>query len=256
MCDCTFVPGTGWKGWIELPPQAAVESDGAWVDLSHPLSSAMPRQSFFPVPSFKRFLSIPEFHLNVTRIDMIAHLGTHVDSPRHCFHDGPAFEDVPLERLSGPGLVWRIDVAPDQEIGPEHLQPAAALLQRGDILVLNTGLHHAAGTDRYNDHPALGMAGAQWIIDHGIKLLAVDTPTPDAALMRRQEGFSFPVHRLLLAHGVLIAEHLTNLDSLTGRRVEVLCNALNITGSDGAPARILARPLRDTRQPGSGDIDG
>jgi kynurenine formamidase len=42
---------------------------------------------------------------------------------------------------------------------------------------------------------------------------------------------------------VMIAEHLTNLSSLRGQDVEVFCGALNIQGGDGAPSRIVARPI-------------
>jgi kynurenine formamidase len=41
----------------------------------------------------------------------------------------------------------------------------------------------------------------------------------------------------------LIAEHVTNLAPLRGKTVELLCAALNITGADGAPARIFAREI-------------
>jgi kynurenine formamidase len=59
----------------------------------------------------------------------------------------------------------------------------------------------------------------------------------------RAEGFGWPVHKILLSRGVLIAEHLTGLAPLSGRRVEIIIGALNVEGADGAPARILARPL-------------
>lgn len=245
MCDSNFVRGVGWKGWRELPPQSASISSSEWIDLSHPWNEHMPRQAFFPVPRFDRFLSIPEHQLNVTKMEMVVHTGTHVDSPRHFYEDGPAFEDIPMDRLSGPGLVWSVKYGIDKEIQPEHLEGARARLKPGDILILNTGSYHLAGTPAYDDHPALSLAAAQWVVDQNIKLLAMDTPTPDTALRYRTESFVFPVHRLLLGHGVLIAEHLTNLDALNGRRVEVVCNALNISGADGAPARILARPLDD-----------
>ena len=243
MCESAPVQESGWQGWLPIPPAEPLHGTGPWIDLSHSLSPSMPRQPFFPVPVFERFMTLSEHPLNVTHMDVIAHLGTHVDSPRHCFEDAPAFEEVPLHRLCGAGLVWRVEVDSDMEIGPEQLEPAGELLRRGDILLLNTGLHHSAHHDAYQDHPSLSLAGAQWLIDHGVKLIGVDTPTPDAAHHRRPEGFKFPVHRRLLGHGVLIAEHLTNLDRLDGRRVEVLCNALNIAGADGAPCRIVARPL-------------
>ncbi len=247
MCDCDHVRGAGWKGW-PAHAVAAVAGKGAgatgpWVDLSHPLDRAMPRVPFFPEPVFERFYSIPEHQLNVTRMNMVVHIGTHVDSPRHFFDDGPAFEDVPLERLSGPGLVWPVRVPAGQDIEPEHLQDAASRLDDDDILILDTGSYRHVGTPAYDDHPALSVRAAQWMVDHGVKLLAVDMPTPDAAVKRRKPDFNYPVHRLLLAHGVLIAEHLTNLEPLSGRRVEVVCSALKIAGSDGAPARIIARTL-------------
>lgn len=248
MCDCPRVRGMGWKGWPRLrdaSPRAAGERgvSGGWVDLSHPLNERMPRVPFFPEPRFERFFSIPAQQLNVTRMEMVVHTGTHVDSPRHFFQDGPAFEEIPIERLSGPGLILPIRLATGQDIDVEHLADAGSWLQPGDILILDTGSHLTVGSAAYDDHPALTLPAAQWVVDRGVKLLAVDTPTPDAAVKRRSEGFDYPIHRLLLSHGVLIAEHLTNLGSLSGRRVEVICSALNITGSDGAPARVLARAI-------------
>jgi kynurenine formamidase len=251
MCDRGCARGKGWQGWRALPDAAherAPQGGGAagrWVDLSHPLDAGTPRLPLFPAPRFERIRSLPEHPLNLTRMEMVVHVGTHVDSPRHFFDDGPAFEEIPVARLSGPGLVWPVPLAPGQDVGPEHLLGAERWLRPGDILILDTGSHRAVGTPAYDDHPALSVAAARWIVDHEIKLLGVDTPTPDAPVKRRTEDFDYPVHRLLLAHGVLIAEQLTNLASLSGRRVEVVCSALNIAGSDGAPARILARTVGD-----------
>ena len=86
------------------------------------------------------------------------------------------------------------------------------------------------------------MAAAQWLVERGVKLVGVDFATPDLAVDRRAEGFDWPVHHILLSHGVLIAEHLTNLHALAGRRIEAMFLALNIEGADGAPARVVARP--------------
>lgn len=243
MCDLNVERSRGWKGWVDLPEPPILRASGPWFDLSHALSSDMPRQPFFPVPRFEHFRSLPDFPLNIGCIDMVVHLGTHVDSPRHRFLDGPAFEEVPLERLAGAGVVCRIKANASHEIGPAELEAACDRLEAGDILILNTGMHHLAYEAAYQKHPSISPAGARWIIDHRVKMLAIDTPTPEMPHERRSADFDFPIHKLLLGHGVLVAEHLTNLDPLSGRRVEVLCNALNIRGGDGAPTRILAREL-------------
>jgi kynurenine formamidase len=49
------------------------------------------------------------------------------------------------------------------------------------------------------------------------------------------------VHYTLLSQGVLIAEHVTNLEQLAGQRAEIMFLGLNIAGSDGAPVRPVAR---------------
>jgi kynurenine formamidase len=60
---------------------------------------------------------------------------------------------------------------------------------------------------------------------------------------RRPPGFDWPVHHVLLSRGVLIAENLTNLRALAGRRIEAMVLGLRIEGADGAPARVVARPV-------------
>lgn len=99
-------------------------------------------------------------------------------------------------------------------------------------------------TPMYADHPSLAAAAAEWLLRQGIKMLGIDSSTSDLPAHRRPEGFSWPVHQLLLGHGILIAEHLTNLTPLAGLRVEVMLCALSIVDSDDAPVRALARPLR------------
>lgn len=245
MCDCDLQPGYGWKGWRCLPESGEpLVPAGPWVDLSHPLGEATPRVPSFPPPLFERVRSLPQDQLNVTRMEMVVHIGTHVDSPSHFFLDAPAMDEVPLERLGGRGIVWHVDLDGADLVQVRHLAGLEGRLRPGDILILDTGWHLFAGSPKYDDdHPALSMAATEWIIAHDVKMVAFDTPTPDLPVVKRPADFNFPIHRRLLSHGVMIAEHLTNLSSLRGQDVEVFCGALNIQGGDGAPSRIVARPL-------------
>ena len=90
-------------------------------------------------------------------------------------------------------------------------------------------------------HPYLSLEAAQWLVDQKIKLVALDTATPDLPYDLRPKDFQFPVHCLLLKDGVLISQQIANLHKLGGRRVEFLFCPLSIEGCDGAPARVLAR---------------
>ena len=246
MCDpAKTAPGTGWRGWNTSDTSRPAREAGDWIDLTWPLSPTVPRLRSFPPPRIERIASIPEEPLNITELSMIVHIGTHVDSPRHFFSDGPALEDVPLTRLMGTGVVWRVDKPLDGMIEPEDLERARPHLEPGDILLLDTGVAQHVGTPDYDRHAALSVAAAEWLVGKKIKLLAVDTPTPDIPIHKRPRGFDWPVHHALLRDGVLIAEQVANARSLAGRRAEFLFLPLNIVGGDGAPARVLGRAIRE-----------
>lgn len=244
MCDTvTSNRHTGWRGWKPLPQGTAPQGRGPWTDLTWPLSPRVPRISSFPPPRIELVAAMPEKPLNITELSMIVHIGTHVDSPRHFFLDGPAFQDVPLDRLMGPGVVWRIDKPLYGMIEPDDLERMRPRLEPGDIVALDTGCAARVGTADYDRHPSLSEAAAHWLVEHGVKLLAVDTPTPDIPVDRRPADFDWPVHHVLLRDGVLVSEQVANLGALAGQRVEFMFCPLNIEDGDGAPARVLARPL-------------
>jgi len=203
----------------------------------------MPRAHTFPAARFERFMSQPGDPINVTRFEMIVHTGTHVDAPRHFYLDGPAFDEIPLERLHGPGLVLRVDVEAGGVIGVEDFERVAGRIEPGDIVALDTGWSEKFGTEEYDINPSISVEAAHWLVERGVTLLACDFATPDLALPLRKPGFDWPVHQVLLSNGVLVCEHLRGVAPLAGKRVEFMFAALNICASDGAPARVLARSI-------------
>ena len=186
MCDSDqSKAGTGWRGWMPLPEARPCKPVGDWIDLTWPLSPTVPRIASFPPPRLERIASIPQRPLNITELQMVVHTGTHVDSPRHFYNDGPAFQDIPLARLMGQGVVWRIDVPLYGLIEPADLERMRPALEPGDILALDTGVAERVGTPDYDRHASLSVAAAEWLVQRRLKLLAVDMPTPDIAIDKR-----------------------------------------------------------------------
>ena len=186
---------------------------------------------------------MPEKPLNVSRLETVVHVGTHVDAPRHFYADGPGMDGVPLDRLMGEGVVASIDKPLFGAIGVEDLEAVEPRIEAGDILAICTGWSARWGKPDWNRHPHLSVKAAKWCVAKKLKLVAVDTATPDLAYDRRDGDFGFPVHCELLKHGVLIAEQLANLEALAGTRVEFLFCPIPIADCDGAPARVLARAV-------------
>jgi kynurenine formamidase len=243
MCETASDKRRGWRGWRELPAPKISGARGAWIDLSHRLTETLSRVPVFPQPRIRQIMTQPQHPANVTELHMVVHHGTHVDAPRHFISDGPTMDQIPLERFYGSGVVWRIDAPALGVIEVDDLERATPRMQEGDIVLLDTGWGKHVNTEEYENHSSLSPAAAEWLVERGAKLVGVDFSTPDLTAHRRPPNFGFPVHYTLLGAGVLIAEHMTNLPALSGRRAEIMFLPLNIAGSDGAPARVIARPI-------------
>ncbi|MGD0609925.1 MAG: cyclase family protein [Anaerolineales bacterium] len=174
-------------------------------------------------------------HDNVSRLDMGAHTGTHVDAPFHFIQDGRTAESLSLEVLTGPALVVPI---PD-----EVTLISAAVLERAQLppgeerllfRTRNSDLWGQGVKEFHTDFVAIPADGAEWLVQYGVKLVGVDY------LSVSPYKNSIPTHRTLLQAGVVILEGL-DLSAVTPGIYDLVCLPLKLMGSDGAPARAILR---------------
>ncbi|GAA1847398.1 cyclase family protein [Pseudonocardia ailaonensis] len=211
------------------------------VDLSHPLWAGMPKIPILPEVERHQIAAIADgAPMNISSITLALHVGTHVDAPSHIVEGGTPIDELPVERFHGTAVVSRVDRKPGEEITVEDVLAGGPEPERGEFLLVATGWSTKFTSPEYGDHPSLSPALAEWCVERGIPFVGVDMITPDLPVHRRPQGFDFPVHRTLLGNDVLIAENLTHLDGLAGRRVRLLAFPLAIRGGDAGPARILA----------------
>ena len=167
---------------------------------------------------------------DVTRIDMGAHTGTHVDAPSHFLPGARTVDQLPLEALLGPCRV--VDLRGVHRIGPADLERATAghaderLLLKTDNSALWA---QGAFQERY---AAVTRDGARWLADRGCRLVGIDylsiAPFEDPA----------GPHRVLLEAGVVILEGL-DLSAVDPGPYRLICLPLRLAGAEGAPARAV-----------------
>jgi kynurenine formamidase len=86
----------------------------------------------------------------------------------------------------------------------------------GCAVLLHTGGDAAWGSADYaRDAPYLTESGARWLVEHGARLVGIDSVNIDST-----DTGERPAHTVLLAAGIPVVEHLTGLDQLppTGAR--------------------------------------
>lgn len=211
------------------------------IDLSRVIYDGMPKIPVLPDVHVQKCLSMDKGHpLNVTEVSLPCHSGTHVDAPVHIVKNGRSIEEIPLESFVGPGAVISVKKRGGEEVTAKDLKDSGVPVNKGDILMLFTGWDEKFESPDYNVHPYLSVDAAEWIVEKGVKLLGIDCITVDLPTPMRPKGFDFPVHRTLLGNEVLIAENVTNLGKVAGKKSRILALPLKVKGSDAAHARIVA----------------
>jgi arylformamidase len=187
-----------------------------FIDLSHTIESGMITYKGLPAPLVCDYLSRERSRdlyekgteFQIARIDMVANTGTYLDCPFHRYEDGEDLSQVVLDRCAHlEGLVidarYRDGIAIDGKIfhGKEV---------RGKAVLVHTGWSKHWRTDDYfENHPFLTEDAALYLRDEGAVLVGIDSHNIDDT-----RGRARPVHSVLLKAGILIVEHLCNLDAL------------------------------------------
>jgi len=210
-----------------------------WIDLSHPLGPETPPFPGDPPVAIRVFDSTTnstadERHMNCSHLAMSLHCGTHMDAPFHFFQQGATIDRIPLARCAGPALLVRL---PHESHGlvidAQHLTALEPQLRATGRVVFNTGWHHRWGDEDYfMGHPVITGAAARFLVECGVTLVGVDTPSVDRD--------PYEAHLALLGGDVLIVENLTKLDAIPGDVFQLVALPLAIVGRDGSPVRAAA----------------
>ena len=184
----------------------------------------------------------------VTRLDMVVHGFTHVDSPRHIDPDGWTTSDLSLEQVTGEAAVVDLSgIAPETAIAPALLAEKGGHIQTGDIVVLKTcwdTVHSPATPEFWTTAPYMTREACEWLRGKEIKALAVDFPQdyPIRGLLTGETApiTDFVTHDVLLRNGIVLIEYLCNLAALASPRTTLFALPLKLPDSDGAPARVIA----------------
>lgn len=197
------------------------------VDLSHRLEAATPPFPGDAPLELTRVRALEADGYTAWQLTAGMHVGTHVDVPMHMVPDGRFAADFPLESFCGPGrLAW---LPGAQVITADMLGTLDA-----PCLLIATGWsrHFPSNPARYfARHPCLTQEAARHIIGSGVRILGLDTPSPD--------GPPYTLHRQLLAAGVLLAENLTGLEALQGVPFTFFAPPLKLA-AEGSPTRAFA----------------
>lgn len=213
------------------------------IDLTMTISQETRVYPSAPQPELVRYKTHQEQGVQVTRLNISVHAGTHMDAPRHFLPKGISIDQMPLSKLMGEAVLLDIsNLAPGSSIQVSDLEPFAEKIRPGDILVMNTGYELCDDDEKFC---FLSPEAARWLVDKKIKCLAADFPSVDplnkAGVPASRQ--THPAHHIILEAGIPMVESMINLAALPESRFFFCCLPLKISESDGSPARAVAYEL-------------
>ena len=173
--------------------------------------------------------------VNVSKITMSPHVGTHADAPVHVRDGWAGAEALPLDALHGPATVIGVEDAPPVI---EHAWLEARLPAGAARLLLRTGCTIAQGSFP-KSWPSVSPECAAHLLAAGLRLLGVDAPSVDP-----RESQELPVHHVLFMGGACLLENL-DLRGVPDGEYELYALPLKVDGLDAAPVRAVLRTVGD-----------
>jgi arylformamidase len=204
------------------------------IDISLPINRAMPIWPGDPCPELTPVSSLEVDGVQVSRLVLGTHTGTHLDAPRHFILGGRTIDQLDLGALVGQCRVVEV-------IGVQG-QISRADLQRvephpGDRLLLKTRNSYQPARGTFTpDFTALELSAADYLCEQKVCLVGIDGPSIDAA-----DASDFPSHKRLLGADILIVENLVLRHVMPGP-YGLIAVPLSLTGADGCPVRALLSP--------------
>ncbi len=214
-----------------------------FIDLTLACYNGMPR---FPNPWISSYSLTPgathdQQCRSVMNVTFCTHAGTHVDAAYHFVRSGRTVDEIPLDRLYGPGTTIDFsDKKPQEEITADELKDRTQGSLEGRIPVIYTRWYDRwPGEEYYKKAPFIGMSAADWLIAQKPKAIATDLPTLDDARLIRPDQ-PLPVHVRVLGADIPIVECLTDIHRIPKGEFILVAFPLKLVGADGSLARVVA----------------
>ena len=209
-----------------------------WIDISIPFKDKMVYWPTDPVPRVERIKDRNKGDMvTLTEMQIIDHVGTHVDAPLHFIAGGMTIDRMPLNATMGRCRV--IEIKDKESIKLKEIEPYS--IRRGERILFKT--HNSSWvykTDEFQpDYVYFSTEVAQYLVDRKVRAVGLDYLS--IGTYHDRENLH-DTHEILLDAGVYIIEGI-NLDGVKPGRYELVCLPILLQGGDAAPARVIIRPI-------------
>ena len=179
---------------------------------------------------------VEDYH---TDVDIMSHLGTHVEAPYHHGNLKKDVMDLPPTHYVGRGVLLRLNTCePNALITRADLDAAdRGRVCAGDVIILDSKYHSEPFVISPDDkRPHLSRESAEWFVEKKVKAVGFG----DGICIETNVEHCNACHDIMLGNDVLFIEVLQNIDKLQQDIFLIFFLPLPIRGLDSSPVNVMA----------------
>lgn len=209
------------------------------LDLTLTISNSIPSFPGSPKPQFLSWSDLHDDGYNLELLFLSSHTGTHIDAPFHFVKNGIKIDQIPIDRLTGIGLLIKIPKSKNSAISMTDIklfEKKFGKIPNHSSVFFYTGWQKNLKKDNYFlENPGLSKSAAKYLASKKINLVGIDSPSID---LGKDESFS--VHHIFSKNNILIVENLANLQKITSTEFNFTILPLKLKDATGSPVRAIA----------------
>ncbi|GKV63887.1 MULTISPECIES: arylformamidase [unclassified Sporosarcina] len=202
-----------------------------WIDITQPLSAKIAEWPGDTPFTYEVAVSKEQSgSVNIGKLTMSTHIGTHTDAPFHYDNEGERILDLPVDLYIGRAVL--LDVTGLKCVARADLESFD--FDGAERVLLKTGSHPTS--EKFPvDYTVIGEDVGPLLKERGVRLIGTDAPSVDA-----EDSKELPGHHSLYRNDVIIIENLV-LDTLEPGQYELIALPLALQEADGSPVRAVVR---------------
>lgn len=211
------------------------------IDLTHEIKEDMPcfGAAWHCPFTIEQMGTVDTVGRNTSKITIGSHCGTHIDSPRHFIKNGRTIDKIDLEELVGDVSIYDFTNLKENDCITVEMLKKLKITERVIFNFNWADKFYDSAQKFYNNYPYFSDDSADYLIQNGVKLVGMDTPSPDDSRIKLGSIEDSKIHKKFLSNNIILIEYLNNLNSIKDlNNWKIVAMPLKLKNCDGSSARV------------------
>ena len=208
------------------------------IDLSLTISESIPTFPGSPKPQFISWSNIKDDGYNLELLFLSSHTGTHLDAPYHFAKNGLKIHEIPLDRLTGKGILIKLKKSKNSSITKSDItsyeKKNGKIPNYSSVFFYTEWQKNLKKNNYFTENPGLDSSSAKYLASKKINLVGIDSPSIDLGTDE-----TFAVHHILSKNNILIVENSANMNKIQSKEFHFTILPLKLKNATGSPVRAV-----------------